>query len=96
MTSEADRAAISTAAEAFYVRHGFTRLPLETPTLALDLVYVRHGFTRLPLETPTLALDLVQGTRDRDHRMTGARMRGGRFAQPRQPRLNPPREEPAA
>ena len=41
MTSEADRAAISTAAEAFYVRHGFTRLPLETPTLALDLVKLR-------------------------------------------------------
>ena len=30
--------AISTAAEAFYLHHGFTRLPLETPTLALDLV----------------------------------------------------------
>ena len=30
--------AISPAAEAFYVRHGFTRLPVETPTLALDLV----------------------------------------------------------
>ena len=30
--------AISDAAEAFYRHHGFTRLPLETPTLALDLV----------------------------------------------------------
>jgi hypothetical protein len=30
--------AISPAAEAFYAHHGFTRLPTETPTLALDLV----------------------------------------------------------
>lgn len=30
--------AISPAAEAFYLYHGFTRLPVETPTLALDLV----------------------------------------------------------
>ncbi len=30
--------AISPAAEAFYLRHGFTRLPVETPTFALDLV----------------------------------------------------------
>lgn len=30
--------AISAEAEAFYVRNGFTRLPAETPTLALDLV----------------------------------------------------------
>jgi len=30
--------AISPAAEAFYLHHGFTRLPVETPTLALDLV----------------------------------------------------------
>ena len=30
--------AISPAAEAFYAWHGFTRLPVETPTLALDLV----------------------------------------------------------
>jgi GNAT superfamily N-acetyltransferase len=29
--------AISPAAEAFYLHHGFTRLPAETPTLALDL-----------------------------------------------------------
>jgi len=29
---------ISPAAEAFYIHHGFTRLPVETPTLALDLV----------------------------------------------------------
>ncbi|MCD2174471.1 GNAT family N-acetyltransferase [Rhizobium sp. C4] len=30
--------AISPAAEAFYRRHGFVRLPVETPTYALDLV----------------------------------------------------------
>jgi GNAT superfamily N-acetyltransferase len=36
--------AISPAAEAFYVHHGFTRLPVETPTLALDLV----KFQKLP------------------------------------------------
>ena len=30
--------AISPAAEAFYRHHGFTRLPIDTPTLALDLV----------------------------------------------------------
>jgi GNAT superfamily N-acetyltransferase len=30
--------AISPAAEAFYRHHGFTRLPVETPTFALDLV----------------------------------------------------------
>lgn len=30
--------AISPAAEAFYLHHGFTRLPGDTPTLALDLV----------------------------------------------------------
>jgi hypothetical protein len=30
--------AISPAAEAFYLHHGFTRLPVETPTLALDFV----------------------------------------------------------
>lgn len=30
--------AISPAAEAFYLRHGFTRMPVETPTYALDLV----------------------------------------------------------
>jgi GNAT superfamily N-acetyltransferase len=30
--------AISPAAEAFYLRYGFTRLPVEVPTLALDLV----------------------------------------------------------
>ncbi|MDR3539298.1 MAG: GNAT family N-acetyltransferase [Acetobacteraceae bacterium] len=30
--------AISPAAEAFYLHHGFTRLPLDTPILALDLV----------------------------------------------------------
>lgn len=30
--------AISPAAEAFYLRHGFVRLPVETPTYALDLI----------------------------------------------------------
>lgn len=30
--------AISPAAEGFYLHHGFMRLPVETPTLALDLV----------------------------------------------------------
>ncbi|PIP01357.1 GNAT family N-acetyltransferase [Pleomorphomonas carboxyditropha] len=30
--------AISPAAEAFYLRHGFSRLPVDTPTYALDLV----------------------------------------------------------
>jgi len=30
--------AISPAAEAFYPRHGFSRLPVDTPTHALDLV----------------------------------------------------------
>lgn len=30
--------ALSPAAEAFYLHHGFTRLPVETPALALDLV----------------------------------------------------------
>jgi len=30
--------AISPAAEAFYFHHGFTRLPVETPTFALDLL----------------------------------------------------------
>ena len=33
--------AISPAAESFYLHHGFTRLPVETPTLALDLVKLR-------------------------------------------------------
>ena len=33
--------AISFAAEAFYLHHGFTRLPVESPTLALDLTKVR-------------------------------------------------------
>lgn len=35
--------AISPAAEAFYLHHGFTRLPVETPTLALDLVKLRRA-----------------------------------------------------
>jgi len=30
--------AISPAAEAFYIRYGFSRLPVETPTYAIDLV----------------------------------------------------------
>ena len=34
--------AISPAAEAFYLHHGFTRLPVETPTLALDLVKLQR------------------------------------------------------
>ncbi len=33
--------AISPAAEAFYLHHGFTRLPVDTPTFALDLVKVK-------------------------------------------------------
>ena len=33
--------AISPAAEAFCLHHGFTRLPAETPTFALDLVKLR-------------------------------------------------------
>lgn len=33
--------AITPAAEAFYLHHGFARLPVETPTLALDLVKLR-------------------------------------------------------
>lgn len=32
--------AISPAAEAFYLHYGFTKLPVETPTLALDLVKI--------------------------------------------------------
>jgi GNAT superfamily N-acetyltransferase len=34
--------AISPAAEAFYLHHGFTRLPVDTPTLALDLVKMQR------------------------------------------------------
>ena len=34
--------AISPAAEGFYFHHGFTRLPVETPTLALDLVKIEN------------------------------------------------------
>lgn len=30
--------AISSAAETFYIHHGFTRLPVDSPTFALDLV----------------------------------------------------------
>ncbi len=37
--------AISPAAEAFYLHHGFTRLPVEMPTLALDLVKFRKVAT---------------------------------------------------
>jgi GNAT superfamily N-acetyltransferase len=35
--------AISPAAEAFYLHNGFTRLPLEAPTLALDLVKLQKA-----------------------------------------------------
>lgn len=35
--------ALSQAAEAFYERHGFVRLPVETPTLALDLVKLERA-----------------------------------------------------
>jgi GNAT superfamily N-acetyltransferase len=34
--------AISPVAEAFYLRYGFARLPVETPTYALDLVKLAH------------------------------------------------------
>ncbi len=34
--------AISPAAEAFYLHHGFVRLPVETPILALDLVKLQR------------------------------------------------------
>lgn len=34
--------AISPAAEAFYLHHGFTRLPVETPTLAIDLLKLKN------------------------------------------------------
>ena len=34
--------AISDEAEAFYLRHGFVRLPVDTPTLALDLNKLRR------------------------------------------------------
>jgi GNAT superfamily N-acetyltransferase len=34
--------AISPAAEAFYLHHGFTRLPVEAPTLALDLIKLQR------------------------------------------------------
>jgi GNAT superfamily N-acetyltransferase len=34
--------AISPAAEAFYLHHGFTRLPVATPTLALDLLKLQE------------------------------------------------------
>ncbi len=33
--------AISPSAERFYVHHGFTRLPVDIPTFALDLVKLR-------------------------------------------------------
>ena len=35
--------AISPAAEQFYLHHGFTRLPVETPSFALDLVKLRKS-----------------------------------------------------
>lgn len=34
--------AISQAATEFYLHHGFVRLPLETPTFALDLIKLAH------------------------------------------------------
>lgn len=34
--------AISPAAEAFYLHHGFTRLPVESPTLAIDLLKLKN------------------------------------------------------
>ncbi len=34
--------AISLSAETFYLHHGFTRLPVDTPTFALDLVKVKN------------------------------------------------------
>ncbi len=34
--------ALSPAAEAFYLHHGFTRLPVENPTLALDLIKLQQ------------------------------------------------------
>ncbi len=34
--------AISPSAEAFYLHHGFTRLPVPTPTLALDLLKLQR------------------------------------------------------
>lgn len=34
--------ALSPAAEAFYAHYGFTRLPVDTPTLALDLVKLQR------------------------------------------------------
>jgi len=34
--------AISPAAEAFYIRHGFTRLLVETPIFALDLLKIER------------------------------------------------------
>lgn len=37
--------AISPAAEAFYLHHGFTRLPVATPTYALDLVKLKKAGT---------------------------------------------------
>lgn len=41
--------AISASAEAFYLHHGFTRLPIEAPTLALDLVKMK----RIKIEAAT-------------------------------------------
>jgi hypothetical protein len=36
--------AISPAAEAFYLHHGFTQLPVEIPTFALDFVKLKKAF----------------------------------------------------
>lgn len=41
--------ALSLEAEAFYLRHGFTRLPVTSPTLALDLL--KFGAVRRPTAT---------------------------------------------
>lgn len=38
--------AISPAAEAFYLHHGFTRLPIDSPTLALDLLKLQKLATQ--------------------------------------------------
>lgn len=38
--------AISPAAEAFYLHHGFTRLPIDSPTLALDLLKLQKIATQ--------------------------------------------------
>lgn len=44
--------AISPAAEAFYLHHGFTRLPVESPTLALDLAKLARMAQKAPAQLP--------------------------------------------